>query len=178
MITCLQNTIETSSWLILQLILTLSCSAEEESHVSKMSLIWWFDRRVPKRIAKQECIHAKKRSKATERTEQCSARPKQLPYKILLSPTLWKYRWGFCSSRGLHSVPVAQPDINTDSSKLNRDASMKRSKRRIRRREGEVTDSTVLMSIVMIVWHKVCFGSKCSRTNGENVFKLWLLMWR
>lgn len=34
-----------------------------------------------------------------------------------------------------------------------------------------MTDSTVLMSVVMIVWHKVCFGSKCSQTNGENVGK-------
>lgn len=69
----------------------------------------------------------------------------------------------FLQRPGLHSVPVARPDFNTDSSKLNRDALLKRSEHRIRRREGEGRDSAVLMSII---WHKVCFGSKCSRTNS------------
>lgn len=72
----------------------------------------------------------------------------------------------FLQRPGLHSVPVARPDFDTDSSELNRDALLKRSEHRIRRREGEERDSTVLMSIVTIIWHKVCFGSKCSRANS------------
>lgn len=36
-----------------------------------------------------------------------------------------------------------------------------------------MADSTVLVSIVTIVWHKVRFGSEfvCSQNDGENVWK-------
>lgn len=78
----------------------------------------------------------------------------------------------FLRRPGLRPVPVARPGIQHKQQRTEqRRVVEKRSKQRIRRREGEV-----LTSIAMIVWHKVHFGSKCSRTHGENVFKRLILI--
>lgn len=74
MITCLQSTTETSSSLMLWLILTLSYQLRISGRES--SLIWWFKGRVPVWIAKQEGNHTRIRSKGhREDTVQSSPQP-------------------------------------------------------------------------------------------------------
>lgn len=171
MITCLQNTIETSSSLILWLILTVSFSADDirtrKSRFQKVPNLM-VHRKSPYKYSKTRThshTRKKQRPQRGHRTVQRSPETTAIQSSPFLHTLKVPVRF-LQPGPGLHSVPVARPDFNTESSKLNRDALLKRSEHRIRRREGEERDSTVLMSIVTIIWHKVCFGSKCSRTNS------------
>lgn len=140
MITCLQNTIETSSSLKLWLILTVSFSADDiRTRKSRFQ-------RVPNLMVQQKSPYKNSKTRTHSHTRkkqrpQRGHRTVQRPPETTAtqsSPFLdtLKVQVRFLQRPGLHSVPAARPDFNTDSSKLNRDALLKRSEHRIRRRGG------------------------------------------